>query len=458
MHDVVVVGAGIAGLSAAWELRDLDLVVLEADSRIGGRIRSEPRGDYWLNFGAHVFGGPGTATGRLMDAAGVRSEPVPGVLTAVSMGGRLVARGPVETYPFRLPLSIADRISLVRSGMRLRAAVRRYDRAARPQPDDHPTARRDRMLAFLGDESFASFIGPLRPGAEALYRPTITRSSGELEELAAGHGVGYFHLVWRKGEGLSRNVLGGSSVLTEALAAPLGDRLRTETRVTRVTPLPDRVVVRFERADSADEIEARFAVVATPAYATAELVESLPEDTRSALESIPYGPYVVVALSTNEPSETRWDDLYAIATPGRAFNMIFNMANLVRRGPRRPGGSLMLYSGGRRLAAPLLELSDDEIVHRYLADLDEVLPEARSMVVETVVQRWPRALPYPFPGRYRLQPALDRSLERIALAGDHLGNLYTETSIATGRAAAESARSFVDARGVDEKGSARLDS
>ena len=457
MHDAVVVGGGIAGLTAAWELRDLDIVVLEADSRIGGRIRSEPRGDYWLNFGAHVFGGPGTATGRLMDGAGVRSEPVPGVLTAVSMGGRLVARGPVETYPFRLPLSIADRISLVRSGIRLRAAVRRYDRAARPRPDDHPTARRDRMLAFLGDESFASFIGRLRPGAEALYRPTITRSSGELEELAAGHGVGYFHLVWRKGEGLSRNVLGGSSVLTETLAAPLGDRLLTETHVSRLTPLPDRVVVRFERAGTADEIEARSAVVATPAYVTAELVESLPGDTRSALESIPYGPYVVVALSTNEPGATRWDDLYAIATPGRAFNMIFNTANVVRGGPRRRGGSLMLYSGGRRLARPLLEVSDDEIVERYLDDLDGVFPETRGMVTETVVQRWPRALPYPFPGRYRLQPSLDRPLQRIAFAGDYLGNLYTETSIETGHAAAEYARSLVGASAVAGRGSALLD-
>ena len=100
----------------------------------------------------------------------------------------------------------------------------------------------------------------------------------------------------------------------------------------------------------------------------------------------------------------------------------------------------MLYSGGRRLAAPLLELPDDEIVERYLGDLDGVFPEARGLVDEAVVQRWPRALPYPYPGRYRIQPVLDRPLGRIALAGDYLGNLYTETAIQTGVAAAERAR------------------
>jgi protoporphyrinogen oxidase len=124
--------------------------------------------------------------------------------------------------------------------------------------------------------------------------------------------------------------------------------------------------------------------------------------------------------------------------------MVFNLANVVRGpGARRPGGSLMLYSGGRRLAAPLLKLTDEEIVERYLTDLDEVLPEARSMVLETIVQRWPRALPYPYAGRYRIQPALDRPLGRIALAGDYLGNLYTETSIQTGLAAAEHALATV---------------
>ena len=186
------------------------------------------------------------------------------------------------------------------------------------------------------------------------------------------------------------------------------------------------------------EIEARAVVLATPAYVTATVAKALPVETVSALESIPYGPYVVVAFLTGEPAATRWDGIYAIATPGRAFNMIFNLANVVRGpGARRPGGSLMLYSGGRRLAAPLLKLTDEEIVERYLTDLDEVFPEARSMVVETIVQRWPRALPYPYPGRYRIQPALDRPLGRIALAGDYLGNLYTETAIQTGLAAAE---------------------
>ena len=85
-RDVVVVGGGIAGLAAAWRLRDLDVLVLDAADRLGGRIRSEPRGDVWLNFGAHVFGGPGSATGRLIAESGAHAAQVEGRLAAVAFG------------------------------------------------------------------------------------------------------------------------------------------------------------------------------------------------------------------------------------------------------------------------------------------------------------------------------------------------------------------------------------
>ena len=45
MKDVIIVGGGLAGLSAAWRLKHHDILLLESDDRIGGRVRSERRGD-----------------------------------------------------------------------------------------------------------------------------------------------------------------------------------------------------------------------------------------------------------------------------------------------------------------------------------------------------------------------------------------------------------------------------
>jgi protoporphyrinogen/coproporphyrinogen III oxidase len=192
-HDVIVVGAGIAGLAAAWELRDRDVLVLEREDRIGGRIWSERRGDYWLNFGAHVFGLPESATGRLLADAGVRAVQVSGRLTAASLNGKIVASGPVASFPLRLPMPVRSRLALVGAGTKLRRAVRQYSLIAAPRPGEEAAVRQARTLAFLDDRSFAEFIGPLPEDVDALFRSTLTRSSGEPEDLAAGYGIGYFH-------------------------------------------------------------------------------------------------------------------------------------------------------------------------------------------------------------------------------------------------------------------------
>jgi oxygen-dependent protoporphyrinogen oxidase len=57
-------------------------------------------------------------------------------------------------------------------------------------------------------------------------------------------------------------------------------------------------------------------------------------------------------------------------------------------------------------------------------------------VREVVIQRWERALPYAPPGRARHQPALDRPLGRVVLAGDYLEFPEMEAAAATGYEAA----------------------
>jgi protoporphyrinogen/coproporphyrinogen III oxidase len=434
--EVAVVGGGIAGLSAAWELRDRDVLVLEADARVGGRLMSEPRGRYWLNFGGHVLAGEDSATGRLLAAAGVEAGDVPGVLTALAMNGRVLTGGRVETYPLRLRLTMAERLALIRAGARVRLAVLEYGRVARRRAGESEADRRARVLAYRDDRTFADFLGPVPAEVDAIFRPTIQRSSGEPEQVSAGYGIGYFHLVWDREGGLSRNVLGGSARLPQAIAAALGDRVRAGAPVERVVVGRDGVTV--HQGD--ERIRARYAVVATPAFAARELLEGVPAETVEALGRVAYGPYVVGAFLTDEPGPMPYDGVYAVATPKTSFNMLFNTANVTRGpGPREPGGTLMAYSAAS-LADALADRDDEEVARIYADDVARIFPAVAGHIAEVRIRRWAHGLPHPRPGRHLLQPALERPLGNVFLAGDYLGTTYVDTAVATGTAAAHAIR------------------
>ncbi|MCE3552737.1 FAD-dependent oxidoreductase [Pseudonocardia sp. RS11V-5] len=445
MKDVVIVGGGLAGLSAGWRLRHWDTVLLESDSRVGGRIRSERRGRFWLNWGGHVFAGSGSSTDSLLSEVGITAAQVPGSLAGVAMNGRLLISGPVQAYPFRIPMALSSRVALVRAGMKVSGQVLRYARIVRRRPGEDPGIRQQRIYDFENDRSFQDFVGDLPEDAGALFYPTVTRSAADPHEIAAGAGIGYFSLVWNIGQGLNRNIVGGPSTLTQTIAAALGDRVQLDARVDEIVHTKRSVVVRYRQNGRDQEVEGRCVVLATPATVSHRVAVDLPDDIREALGKVVYGPYVSAAFLTDESTPQPWDAAYGIATPKRSFNIVLNQASLVRGSEtaRLPGSSIMTFSPAG-LARTLLPRTEDEILRIYTHDLDQVLGSGfGASVVEAQVQRWETGAPYCFPGRGALQPTLTRRGCRVILAGDYLGTLYTETAISTGFSAAQEAASLL---------------
>lgn len=440
MRDVIVVGGGLAGLSAAWYLRHRDVLLLESGNRVGGRVRSERRGPYWLNWGGHVYSGVNSATGELLSSVGVDAVPVPGTFTGLAMKGKLLLDGRVETYPFRVPMSWHSRFALMKAGLKVRKAVADYEKIVGQRHGEHYWTQQQRVYNFMNDQTFTDFVGKLPEDADALFRPTVSRSAGEPEQVSAGAGVGYFNLVWTKGDGagLTRNIVGGPSTLTETIAASLGERVQLGAEVNEVFHKANSVVVRYTQNGVAREEEARYAILATPAPITRKIAVDIDPKMREALEKIVYGPYVSAAFLTNETGPQIWDNVYAIAAPKRSFNVAFNMSNIVRNSEqvRQQGSSFMTFSPAT-LARQLINKSDSEIIATYLKDLNEIIPGFSNYVVESHVQRFPLGLAYCFPGRSKIQPNLTRPSGRLYLAGDYLGTLYTETAIRTGYIAAQ---------------------
>jgi len=446
MKDVIVIGGGLAGMSAAWRLRHWDIEVLEADTRLGGRIRSERRGQYWLNWGGHLFAGAGTSTDLLLREVGVTAVALPGSLAGLSMNGKLLRGGSIATYPLRVPMPLDARVAVMTKGVKIAASVLRYVvDVVRVRPGESGAQRQQRIYDFENGRTFQDFVGRMPEDAAALIKTTVTRSAGEMDEISAGSGIGYFSLVLGFGAGLNRGIVGGPSTLIEGIAAAIGDRVQLGAEVQEVVHKKDSVVVRYRKDGVDREDEARTVVLATTANVSHRVAVDLPEDVRDALGRIEYGPHVSAAFLTDERSARRWDDVYAIAAPKRSFAIALNQASIVRgtESERRPGGSIMTFSPAN-LGRALLDKSDEEIVTTHLRDLDQVLDRGfSSSVVEAQASRWEHGSPYSFPGRGRLQPTLTRPSSRVFLAGDYLGTLYTETSVTTGFSAAQDAMSLL---------------
>jgi monoamine oxidase len=232
-HDVVVIGAGLAGLSAARDLAGAgtDVVVLEARNRPGGRVEQTKLADGRLvQLGGEVVGPFQEAYCGLVEELGLTLEPsfpqLPGEDTYVLTTGTVVGDG----FPW---MSEADRASY-------EAANEAFGRLAKTvDPDDpwsHPDADRlDRIsvgdwLREVGatpNAVRARDLAMLALSAESIERTSLL---SDLRKEAAADGEGFYDYdVWE-----CQRVAEGSATVALRVAEELGHRVRYATPVTHV--------------------------------------------------------------------------------------------------------------------------------------------------------------------------------------------------------------------------------
>ncbi|MFI9359476.1 flavin monoamine oxidase family protein [Kitasatospora sp. NPDC053057] len=262
--DVIVVGAGLAGLTAAADLEahGLTVTVLEARDRVGGRTTGvEVAPGIRADGGAAYLGDRHTDLLALMAALGLST-------TATGMTGASVFRigGAVHRLDTRVPpLSAVGLGELFDELADLSAAVDVQRPWETPDADrlDHLTAEQWAQQRLRHPDArtfFRLFVG------ETLAADPADLSALHLGfYLKAGGGLRYLNAF--EGGAQQWRVEGGSHRISEALAARLAAPVRTGEPVRRVVQGDSRVEVTTDRG----EFTARAAVVAIPPLLAQEL-------------------------------------------------------------------------------------------------------------------------------------------------------------------------------------------
>jgi oxygen-dependent protoporphyrinogen oxidase len=432
---VAVVGAGVTGLTVAYRLgRSADapeVVVLEADHRPGGKIRTIQVGGVPVEAGADSFVVRKPFAVDLCTELGLGDElVVPGASGAFVMTSRGLMPFPPRSA-FGVPSRVRDLLGWkgLPATVRLRAALDLY-RPARRRTDDEPLGRLLRRR--LGERAARTMVEPLLGGLYA-GDPDRLSTLATFPELAAWerrHGslIRGARAAVRAAEGsvtgaMFATVWGGLDRLVEALASAIGSgRLRLEAGVVGM----QREGPGYRLETQGGSVEADAVVLATPAFESARLVAEVNPDAARELAAVPYASTAVVILVYPEGTAGALPEGTGLVTTA-GTGTITACTWVSRKWPSDDLGTraVLRCFVGRAGSEAALDLSDDRLIEAARAEAERAVPMPAAPEAAEVV-RWPRAMPQYEVGHLDLAGRIERALEAtpgIFLAGSAYGGV-----------------------------------
>jgi monoamine oxidase len=314
--DVVVVGAGLAGLTAARELTEagLEVRVLEARDRVGGRTLSQPVGEHpedIVELGGQWVGPTQHEVLSLAQDFGIETYPTN------ASGKNLLedGRGKLKRYSGTIPmLGPHVMVDYGQADLRLKRLIKTVDPEA---PWEAENAER------LDEQTFATWIRRTAKTAtarEALATAVRAVFSVEPADVSLLHVLfyaaaadGWDDLLDTEGGAQQDRLAGGTQQLSIRMAEELGDRVLLSTPVRSIRIDGEEVVV--------GDVSARRVIVAIPPTLAGriEYEPKLPSSRDQLTQRMPMGS-VIKCMAVYEEPFWRDDGLsgQAISLPGPA--------------------------------------------------------------------------------------------------------------------------------------------
>jgi oxygen-dependent protoporphyrinogen oxidase len=430
-----------------------DVTILEASDRAGGLLGTIREDGFLFETGPQSF----QVTEILRDLIrelGIESElqkADPSAARYILLHGRLQK---IPTSPRAMLTS-----SLLGAGSRWKILSEPF-RKTRPPAGEESVASFARRK--FGNEILEYLVGPFVSGVYAGDPELLSLKAAfpSLDEWEREYGSvlrGAKKARTRKGPSEPESLCSfqqGVATLPIAMAAKLGDRLQTQTRAISLnligTAGNETHEVRIERAVGSETMQAAAIVVATPAYVSAHLIESISAQLGHTLSGIAYAPVAVVAAGyyqqqVGEPMNgfgflvPRTEKLHTLGT-------VWNSSLFPGRAPR---GAVTLTSFTGGATNPEIAAEPEGEIAKIIQSENEHILKIIGSPVTSAVWKYPRALPQYNLGHGHVVEAIrdaERLLPGIFFAGNYLEGPSVGKCVENGFRTADAVQSYLQTK------------
>jgi oxygen-dependent protoporphyrinogen oxidase len=415
MKKIVIIGGGISGLATAWLLRskaqaagkELHITLLEKEAQAGGKIKSIRADGYTCEWGPNGFLDSKPQTLDLCRALGVENN-----LHRSNDNARkrfIYSGGELHQLPDGAPAFLKSRLISWPGKLRLAMEPTPFITAA-PAAVDETLADFGRRR--LGKEALDKLIAPMVSGIFAGDPETMSLIScfpriAELEREYGGLIRAMIMLAKKKKKdvaegkvvssaagpgGVLTSFREGIQYLSDALAASLGDIVRPGVAVTSVAKCGN--IPYLVTCNDGSQYEADVAIMASPAYAVADMLAALDSGISGVLQQIPYASMTVICFGYSCGQIERSLDGFGYLIPKKeGRNTLGTLWDSSMFENRAADGKVLLRSMmGGACFPEYINLSDDEVVARVRQDLKMTM--GIDAVPEFVrIFRHPQAIP-----------------------------------------------------------------
>ncbi len=442
-RDVVVVGGGIAGLTAAHMLKDHDVILLEKEPGVGGRALSGTHEGVTYAKGTEYLGEVEGALAEVAKEIGMEPVEIPSPMDAKTQDGKVFIG---EEAVAGMLIERAGLGEYNRFVSTVQKAASKID-----DGDDAEIQRLDRMstLAWFQENGFApAFSEFYNVSCRGLFGANLAESSAlcMVPEIAfdythekSVHGP-HRHKKELGSEGSGAYTFkGGIAALCQGIAKTLGERVRLGCKVVDVKREGEGYTVSYvDGGGQARMVRTRTVILAVPSPIALKVASgALTGEQKELMTSVPYAQYMTVALFSRTPI---FNEAFDLAVPdGMFFTDLY------------PGGwaegtdaknaqahVLSAYVATKSYKDNLLAMTDEEAFRRVQEDVDRLFPGASRKVTGHEIQRFPYAYPVMTVGAFERMERLRKTFANgLYLAGDYLTHPTFDSAADSGATAAE---------------------